>query len=112
MLRLRKHKVFAVATSAVVASLLENGRTAHSALEISIRCHADNFCNLSLESEIVHPLRRASLIICDELVMCLHYCIQAVDRTLRAIMKSPNVPFGRKCILFSGDFRQILPVVP
>ena len=27
-------------------------------------------------------------------------------------MKSPNVPFGGKCVLFSGDFRQILPVVP
>ena len=27
-------------------------------------------------------------------------------------MKSPNIPFERKCVLFSGDFRQILPVVP
>ena len=27
-------------------------------------------------------------------------------------MKSPKVPLGEKCILFSGDFRQILPVVP
>ena len=27
-------------------------------------------------------------------------------------MKSPSVPFGAKCVLFSGDFRQILPVVP
>ena len=27
-------------------------------------------------------------------------------------MKSKNVPFGGKCVLFSRDFRQILPVVP
>ncbi len=27
-------------------------------------------------------------------------------------MKNPSVPFGGKCILFSGDFRQILHVVP
>ncbi len=44
--------------------------------------------------------------------MCGRHCIEAVDRTLRAIMKSSTVPFGGKFVLFSGDFRQILPVVP
>ena len=28
------------------------------------------------------------------------------------MMKSPNVSFGGKCVLFSGDFRQVLHAVP
>ncbi len=44
--------------------------------------------------------------------MCVRYCIEAVDSIFRAMMQSPRVPFGGKCILFSDDFRQILPVVP
>ena len=27
-------------------------------------------------------------------------------------MKVPNTPFGGKCVLLAGDFRQVLPVVP
>ena len=44
--------------------------------------------------------------------MSVLYCFEAVDRTMRKIMKSPNVRFGGKSVLFSGDFRQILPVAP
>ncbi len=43
--------------------------------------------------------------------MCHRYCIEAVDRSLRDITRR-NVPFGGKCVLFSGDFQQILPVMP
>ncbi len=44
--------------------------------------------------------------------MCQRYCIATVDRTLCSIMKSPHVPLRGNCVLFSGDFLQILPVVP
>ena len=61
---------------------------------------------------MVNELRQASSIIWDEVVMCLLYCIEAVGRTLRKIMKSPNFTFEGKSVLFSGGFRQILPVAP
>ena len=112
LLKIREHRVIAVATSAVAASLLDGGRSAHSEFKIPIPCYLESVCNISMESKLANDIRRASLIIWDEIVMCLRYCIEAVDRTLRAIMKAPYVPFGGKCILFSGDFRQILPVVP
>ena len=35
-----------------------------------------------------------------------------MDRVLRIIMKSPNVPFEGKCVLFSEHFRQMLSLVP
>ena len=48
--------------------------------------------------------------------MVNRYCIEALDRTLKDIMKCydqkyENHSFGGKVIIFGGDFRQILPVV-
>jgi ATP-dependent DNA helicase PIF1 len=38
--------------------------------------------------------------------------VEALDNSLRDIMNRPELPFGGKTIVFSGDFRQVLPVVP
>ena len=48
--------------------------------------------------------------------MTHRHAFEAVDRTLRDLMKTvdlllKNKPFGGKVIVFGGDFRQILPVV-
>lgn len=43
--------------------------------------------------------------------MCMHNNIEAVDRTLKDLMYS-NMSFIDKAILFLGDFRKILRVVP
>ncbi|XP_057758179.1 uncharacterized protein LOC130977302 [Arachis stenosperma] len=45
------------------------------------------------------------------------YGIEALDRTMRDILRfnnsrSEEQPFGGKTIVFGGDFRQILPVIP
>ena len=96
LLKLRKHSFIAVATSALAAFLLENGRTAHSFFKIPIPCYADSVCNISMESKLANELRRASLITWDEIVMCQRHCLESVDRTLRVIMKDPNGPIWRK----------------
>ena len=110
-LKIRKHTVIAVGKSAVAASLPDGGRTVHSDFKIPIPCYVEIVCDISMDSKIANDIRRASLIIWDEIVVCLRYYIEAVDRTLRAIMKTLYVQFGEKLILFSGDFLQILPVV-
>ena len=112
LLKIRKHRFIAVATSAIAASLLDGGRTANSEFKIPTPCYAERLCDISVEAKLANDIGRASLIIWDEVVMCLRYCIGVVDRTFRAIMKTPQVPFGGKCILFSSNFLQILPVVP
>ncbi|POM63042.1 Helitron helicase-like protein [Phytophthora palmivora] len=38
-------------------------------------------------------------------------CFEAVDRSFRGIMKNELEPFGGKVMVFSGDHRQILPVL-
>ena len=107
MLRMREQKFTAVATSAVAASLLEGDGTACSLFRLPIPCFFESVCNISLDSKLACTIRLANLIIWDEIVMCVRYCVETIDRTLRAIMNSPNVPFDGKCILFNGDFRQI-----
>ena len=64
----RKHSVIAVATYAVAASLLEDGRTAHPVFKIPIPCHPDSVCNISMESKIANAIHRASSIIWDEIL--------------------------------------------
>jgi len=45
------------------------------------------------------------------------HAFEAVDRSLRDLMRPMNpeaeqLPFGGKVVLFGGNFRQILPVIP
>jgi len=63
-------------------------------------------------SRKAQELRAAELIIWDEAVMVDRWAIAAVDRTLRDLCNTPDQPFGGKIVILSGDFRQILPVLP
>ncbi|KAF0701863.1 Aste57867_7845 [Aphanomyces stellatus] len=54
-------------------------------------------------------IRKASLIIWDEVSMVHRYLIESVDRSLRDITKVDR-PFGGIVVVFSGDFKQLLPV--
>ena len=35
-----------------------------------------------------------------------HYMLEALDRTLRDLMRIPDKPFGDKIFILAGDFRQ------
>jgi hypothetical protein len=54
----------------------------------------------------------AKLIVWDEAPMAHKHAVEVLDRLLRDIMGTPNVPFGGKVVVLSGDYRQLLPVVP
>ena len=61
-------------------------------------------------------LQVTRLIIWDEAPMTHRYAFEAVDRTLRDLMKAVDPlleekPFGGKVVVFGEDFCQILPVV-
>ena len=103
LLRSRERKVIAVSTSAVAASLLDRGRTAHSAFKIPIPYDSTSTCNITVESKLAQELRELDLIIWDEVVMCHRYCIEAVDRTVRDIMIS-EAPFWRRVCLIQRRF--------
>ena len=60
-------------------------------------------------------MNEASLIIWDEGPMAHKFYFEALDRSLRDVIKaksSSDKIFGGKVMVFGGDFRQILPVIP
>ena len=100
----------AVASSGIAAELLEGGRTAHSRFKIPIPVNETSVCSISAQSNEAKLLRKASLIIWDEIMMSHVHQVDCVDRSLQDILKSTQ-PFGGVVLVFGGDPRQILPVV-
>ncbi|KAL5141792.1 hypothetical protein HKD37_09G025074 [Glycine soja] len=85
-LRAKNQIVIMVASSGKASLLFPGGRTTHSKFKIP-----------------------------DEAPMAHKFFFQALDQSLTDIIKekkNPNQIFGGKVIVFGGDFRQILPVIP
>jgi ATP-dependent DNA helicase PIF1 len=103
--------VVATATSGIATSIMPGGRTAHSRFKIPIKLGDNTVCNFSKQSGTAALLRTTSLIIWDEVAMTKRQVVETLDRSLRDIMDCSG-PFGGKVVVFGGDFRQVLPVVP
>lgn len=116
-LRSKGKIVLNVASSGIASLLLSGGRTAHSRFLIPINVNEDSFCSIQQNSPLAELLKLTSLIIWDEAPMIHRHCFEALDRSLRDIMRSTTPDsedrfFGGKVVVFGGDFRQILPVIP
>lgn len=103
----------AVASSGIAATLIDGGKTAHSTFKIPLNISniESPTCNIEKNSEIANKLLLSNLIIWDESPMSHKKCFEALNRTLMDIC-SNNQIFGGKTVLLSGDFRQLLPVIP
>ena len=104
-----------MASSGITSLLLPRGRTAHSKFKILVPTFDDSICNIHQGSKLVELLKVTKLIIWDEAPMGHKFCFEALDKSLRDIMGLGNESstiFGGNAIVFSGDFRQILSVVP
>jgi ATP-dependent DNA helicase PIF1 len=109
--------VINVASSGIASLLLPGGRTAHSQFGLPLVLHKESCCKISKKSKKAQLLIMASLIIWDEAPMINKFAFEAFERTLQDIMslvdpKNSSRLFGGKTVVFGGDFRQILPVVP
>ncbi|XP_021980701.1 uncharacterized protein LOC110876850 [Helianthus annuus] len=109
--------VLNVASSGIASLLLTGGRTAHSRFLIPINLNEDSICYINPNGGVARLLRQTTLIIWDEAPMVHKHVFEALDRTLRDILtcgssNNSELPFGGKVIVFGGDFRQILPVIP
>ena len=100
-----------VASSGIASLLLEGGRTAHSTFKIPLQVNDTSFCNITRRSHAYLLLRETSIIIWDEVPMQHKYAVDAVNRTIQDLLEN-NSPFGGITVLFGGDFRQTLPVIP
>ncbi|CAH9068975.1 unnamed protein product [Cuscuta epithymum] len=109
--------VLNVASSGIASLLLPGGRTAHSRFAIPISLNEDSTCNIKQGSPLAKLIVRCKLIIWDEAPMLHRFCFEALDRSMRDIMhfhkpNSGSFPYGGKTVVFGGDFRQVLPVIP
>ncbi|KAG7955672.1 hypothetical protein I3843_11G084800 [Carya illinoinensis] len=107
--RSRKLVALATASSGVAASILPEGRTAHSRFKIPLNTDEHSMCCVSKQSAIAKLLRMARLIIWDETPRSRKQHVEALDKMLRDINDS-ELTFSGKVVVFGGDFRQVLPV--
>ena len=103
--------VLCVASSGIASLLLEGGKTAHSTFKIPLQVNDTSFCNISRQSYLFPLLQQTSLIVWDEVPMQHKYAVDAVNRTIQDLLGNDSL-FGGITVLFGGDFRQTLPVIP
>jgi len=108
----------AVASSGIATLLLDRGCTTHSHFKIPVQgLNSTSTCYISRDFELVALLQAAALIVWDEAIMMHMHVFEAVNRSLQDIMVVINptfkfLPFRGLVVVFGGDFRQILLVVP
>ncbi len=100
-----------VASAGIAAFLLSRGRTTHSYLKIPIAVDCTSFCYIRKQDDLTVLIRQTKFILWDETPMTNKLAFEAVDRTLCDLIDK-NEPFGGIVVVMSGDFRQVLPVIP
>lgn len=103
----------ALASSGIAATILDGGRTAHSALKLplNIQVNENPTCNISKTSAMAKVLQRCAIIVWDECPMAHKKSFEALHRTMKDLRGNSQL-FGGALILLAGDFRQTLPVIP
>ncbi|XP_073119824.1 uncharacterized protein [Henckelia pumila] len=109
--------VLNVASSGIASLLLPGGRTTHSRFEIPFNPNEKSTCNIKQGSPLAEINEKSKLIIWDEATMMHKFCFEALDKSMKDIMRFINpsslqLPFGGKTVVLGGNFRQILPVIP
>jgi hypothetical protein len=107
--------VLAVASCGITTLLLDGGRTTHSWFHIPLNTTDESTCDIKLGTDLAVWLNKTLLIIWDEAPMAHRNCFEALDKSLRDILRCKNknsdrIPFGGMTIVLGGDFRQILPM--
>ena len=103
----------AVDSSEIAATLMEGGRTAHSALKLplDIARQENPTCRITKNSGKGQVLRACKIIVWDECTMAHKKSLEALDSTLRDLRGNDSL-MGGALVLLCGDFCQTLPVIP
>jgi ATP-dependent DNA helicase PIF1 len=114
-LRSQSEIVLTVASSGIASLLLPGGRTAHSKFKIPVPTLDNSTCEIEHDDDRDVLLKQTKLINWDEAPMAHRFTFESIERTLRDVTssyKNCDTIFDGKVIVFGGDFRQILRVVP
>ncbi|XP_019190156.1 PREDICTED: uncharacterized protein LOC109184593 [Ipomoea nil] len=110
------HLVLNVASSGIASLLLSGGRTAHSKFVVPLSLSEGFMCNISQCIDLDELIIMSKLIIWDEALMTQKHYFEALDKTMRdllrfSILGSAEKTFGGKTIVLGGNFRHILHVI-
>ncbi|XP_048435427.1 uncharacterized protein LOC125475105 [Pyrus x bretschneideri] len=116
-IRFQNQIVLAVASSGIASLLLPGGRMAHSRFKIPINITDCLVCEIKKGTHLAKLITEVVLILWDEAPMNHKQYFETLDRSLRDVIKRSkpsfdHLTFWGKPILFGGDFKQIIPVVP
>lgn len=103
------NKQFLVLAPTGVAAILAGGSTIHSFFGLPMEVCTPNIYGTMSEARI-NVLESADTIIIDEVSMLRCDILDAIDRTMRRALRTPQ-PFGGKQMIFVGDMFQLPPVV-
>ncbi|GFV12327.1 ATP-dependent DNA helicase [Trichonephila clavipes] len=107
-IRSQNNIALAIASSGIAATLLDDGRTTHSALKLPLNLQNTEAptCNISKNSGMGKILQTCQIIIWDECTMSHKKALEALDRTLRDFRGNRRI-FGGALILLSANFCKI-----
>lgn len=102
----------AITASTGIAATHIGGMTIHSWSGIGIKTNLDKYDigRIASNKYIVKRIRRAKILIIDEISMLLSRTLSMVDAVCREIKQSPE-PFGGMQVVLVGDFFQLPPIV-
>lgn len=83
----------------------------HSLFRLPVPITDGSVCSVPGTSEHAAFLREVALFLIDEASMVPLHALRAIDMLLRDLT-GKALPFGGKPVVFGGDFRQVLPVIP
>ena len=109
--RLSGSLVLACASSGIAATMLKGGSTAHNKFQIPIDLSEESICDIREGTDRYKLIHDTKLVIWDEAPMMHRFAVNAVDSMFRRV-KGIERPFGGVTVVFMGDWRQTLPVVP
>ena len=102
-------KNFIVLAPTGIAAMLADGETIHSFFGLPLQiCTPKTMGNINRSK--ISIIKRVDTIIIDEVSMVRCDIIDAIDYTLRCVMRN-SLPFGGKQMVFVGDLFQLPPVL-
>ncbi|XP_021759130.1 ATP-dependent DNA helicase PIF1-like [Chenopodium quinoa] len=110
-IRLVNKIVLPTATSDIAAANIPFGRTTHSRFKIPLDSNASLACAVPKQGNLAALLRETTFIIWDEASMAHKENMESLDMLLQDLCENDSL-FGGKVVVFVGDFRQVLPIVP
>ena len=103
------NKQFITLAPTGVAAILAGGNTIHSFFGLPLEACAPGTCGKMSDAKRL-TLLHADTIIIDEVSMVRSDVMDAIDCTMRAVLRN-NMPFGGKQMIFVGDMFQLPPVI-